>query len=266
MNAMEQINRRTWRARSSLRLYGRLDGYTDPGEAAAFSVIANDVEKGRVLDIGFGGGRTCALLAPRARAYIGIDYTPEMVELARSRYPQVDLVEGDARDMSRFPDGSFDVVVFSCNGIDSVDAEGRRAILRECSRVLSPSGVLLYSTFNRDGPGFRRRSNNRRVRVSANPARLGYEIAKYAVGGIVGWRRILAHRRHERVADDRSILLHKAHDFGILVHAISLSAVPQEAKAAGFHGAVRLIGMSGATVSPAAAGNEEYVHVLARKT
>jgi SAM-dependent methyltransferase len=265
MNAMERINRETWRADSSLRLYGSLEGFFDPGEEAAFAAFAADAHGGRVLDLGVGGGRTAGLLGPIARDYVGIDYTPEMVALSRSRFPDLTFEEADARDLSRFADGSFDCVVFSCNAIDSVDEDGRAKILAECARVLDDDGALYFSTFNRDGPGFRDRRNNRRIERTLNPVRLGYSAAKFFVGGMIGWTRIARWRAFERDDGDHAILLHKAHDFGILVHAASVAAIRKEVAAAGFKGAPKLFGVSGAAISGDDADDEEYVHVIVRK-
>ena len=265
MNAMERINRDTWRAASSLRLYGSLEGYFDPGEEAAFAAFAPDIRGKRVLDLGVGGGRTAGLLSPLAGDYVGIDYTPEMVAISRGRFPHLAFDEGDARDLSRYADGSFDCVVFSCNAIDSVDEDGRGMILRECARVLRDDGLLYYSTFNRDGPGFRDRRNNRQIERTLNPVRLGYSAAKFFVGGMIGWTRIARWRAFERDDGDHAILLHKAHDFGILVHAASIAAIRREVAAAGFEGAPKLFGVSGAHISGDHADDEEYVHVVVRK-
>lgn len=262
---MDQINRQTWRARSSLRLYAKLDGCFDAGEQVALDVIETDIRDKRVLDLGVGGGRTAGLLGPIASEYIGIDYTPEMVSICKERYPDLTFYEADARDLSRFADHTFDCVVFSCNAIDSVDATGRTRILNECVRVLVPGGVLLYSTFNRDGPGFRDRAINRQVEISGNPVRVGYSLAKYVVGGVLGWQRILRRASLEREAGDHSILLHKAHDFGILVYASTLKSIRAEVVASGLLAGPRLFGVSGIEILDDRADDEEYVHVVARK-
>jgi SAM-dependent methyltransferase len=50
-----------------------------------------------------------------------------------------------------FHDATFALATFSYNGIDSVDLEGRRAIMREVHRVLRPDGYFVFSTLNRHG-------------------------------------------------------------------------------------------------------------------
>src|SRR5690242_19270901 len=103
----------------------------------------------RVLDLGMRAGRTTAYLAPQAASYVGIDLAPNMVAACRQRFPQYPFDTGDAADLSRFSDSTFDVVVFSFNGIDYLQSdETRRACLRECHRVLSPGGVMILSVHN----------------------------------------------------------------------------------------------------------------------
>lgn len=107
----------------------------------------------RVLDLGVGAGRTAPYLADRASSYVGLDYSPAMIAACRRRFPaagaETDFVEGDAADLARFPDGSFDAVVFSFNGIDCLHPDdARHRCLREIERVLRPGGVAVISEHN----------------------------------------------------------------------------------------------------------------------
>lgn len=101
----------------------------------------------RVLDLGVGAGRTTAALAERSASYVGLDYAAAMVESCRTRFPDLDFVDGDASDLAMFRDNEFDVVVFSFNGIDCIiPAEGRSRCLAEIHRVLVPGGRLILSS------------------------------------------------------------------------------------------------------------------------
>ena len=55
------------------------------------------------------------------------------------------LVEGDMRDLSVFPDGSFDLIFHPCSNcfVDEI-----RSVWREAARVLRPGGVLLSGFSN----------------------------------------------------------------------------------------------------------------------
>lgn len=102
-----------------------------------------------VLDIGVGGGRTTEYLAPDAGQYLGIDYAPNMIEACRRRFPQYRFSVGDATNLSEIADASFDIVIFSFNGIDSIPTDtGRIAALREMARVVRPSGHAIISSHN----------------------------------------------------------------------------------------------------------------------
>ena len=101
-----------------------------------------------MLDLGVGAGRTSYTFAALVRTYIGIDYAPAMIEICRSRFGESGrqkFICLDAADLSKFGDSRFDLVLFSFNGIDCVELEKRRKILREVRRLLKPDGVFFFS-------------------------------------------------------------------------------------------------------------------------
>jgi SAM-dependent methyltransferase len=126
-------------------------GWQHPGEEVALEVAAPLVRSKRALDLGVGGGRTVGLLALLTDHYIGVDFSPEMVAACRARYPDKDFRVVDAREMSVFGDGSFDFVFFSYNGIDTVDESDRQKIYKEVHRVLTDTGIFVFSTLNKEG-------------------------------------------------------------------------------------------------------------------
>ena len=99
-----------------------------------------------VLDVGVGAGRTVPALSERS-LYVAIDFSRNMLRLAHTRFPTVSFVEADARAIP-FRDESFDVVLFSFNGIDSLDDDERQVVLGEVRRVLKPQGLFIYSRHN----------------------------------------------------------------------------------------------------------------------
>jgi SAM-dependent methyltransferase len=103
----------------------------------------------RVLDIGVGGGRTTPFLAGKASRYLGLDYANSMVEASQRRFPDVEFRCEDATKLDSISNASFDVVVFSFNGIDYVPTdEGRRNCFAEVFRVLVPGGKFIFSSHN----------------------------------------------------------------------------------------------------------------------
>lgn len=102
-----------------------------------------------VLDLGVGAGRTTPRLAAGAARYVGVDYAEAMVRYCRQAFPGLRFEALDATDLSAFAEASFDLVVFSFNGIDSIPSwDARQRCLTECARVLRPGGVLLLSVHN----------------------------------------------------------------------------------------------------------------------
>ena len=109
-----------------------------------------------ILDLGVGGGRTAEALGPSAASYIGSDYSPSMVEASRKRFPNLRFEVVDASDLSRFAAESFDVVLFSFNGLGELfPHERRQACHDEARRVLKPGGLWIFSLHNAGSLFFR---------------------------------------------------------------------------------------------------------------
>lgn len=108
----------------------------------------------RVLDVACGTGDLTHLFAKsKAAVVVGLDFTREMLEIARSKRDRlrpefaskVDYVEGDATKLP-FADASFDVVSIAF-GLRNVGEP--KTALREFARVLRPGGRLIVLEFDR---------------------------------------------------------------------------------------------------------------------
>lgn len=120
-------NRHFWRLRSAVREYQNQQGWLDDGERVAIEAVASELRGLPLLDIGVGGGRTTSLLRLLTDDYVGVDWSPEMVEVCRSNHPGADISQADARDLSAFASSTFKCVVFSFNGLDSIADHEERA-------------------------------------------------------------------------------------------------------------------------------------------
>lgn len=102
-----------------------------------------------VLDLGCGAGRTTSYIREMAGKVVGVDLSQALIEAAEEKYPDVDFKVMDAGKLD-FPDNSFDVVVFSYNGLCYVHPEEKRiTAIKEVNRVLKKDGIFIFSSFNR---------------------------------------------------------------------------------------------------------------------
>ena len=101
---------------------------------------------GEVLDAGMGPGRLTAELDQRGWTVWGVDGSPSMVALARTRVPEASERLLEARiERLPFGDDHFDAVV-STGVLGYVD--DLEVALRELTRVLRPGGRLVFSVGN----------------------------------------------------------------------------------------------------------------------
>jgi SAM-dependent methyltransferase len=274
----DEVNRQAW---SSARVIREFDAgssmarstWIDRGEQAAFLWVASRVRGAAALDVGVGGGRTVPLVRLLTDTYVAVDYLPEMVEMCRRSWPEVDVRVGDARNLDQFDTEQFGFVLFSFNGIDAVDHEDRSRVLAELHRVLTPDGLLVFSTHNKSGPTFGatpwRRAGppeddsalaiHRLLRSAAslvlNPA--------YYPRSIRNWRRL---RRHATGGPDWAVGPVEAHDFDLLLHFTTLSGQVDELDRAGFDTEAVFAPEGGRRVERGSdMSGIRYFHVVARK-
>ncbi|OFZ18503.1 MAG: 3-demethylubiquinone-9 3-O-methyltransferase [Bdellovibrionales bacterium GWB1_55_8] len=104
-------------------------------------------ENVEILDLGCGAGFLANSLSEHGYNVTGVDRSPGSLEVARQQdlTRRVRYQVGDAYDLG-FHSRSFDVVC----AMDLLEhVEDPAHVVRECARVLSPGGVLIFHTFNR---------------------------------------------------------------------------------------------------------------------
>lgn len=108
----------------------------------------------RVLDVPCGQGRHAHLLAESGYDVDGLDYSNELLAVARKRGsgPRLRYTRGDMRKMPARWTRRFDAVLnlFTSFGFFAHPAEDAR-VVTEFARVLKPGGVLVWHGGSRDG-------------------------------------------------------------------------------------------------------------------
>jgi ubiquinone/menaquinone biosynthesis C-methylase UbiE len=214
-----QHNFEQWQQETRCRMYRESTQLLD-SEAHIFRKLKATLQPRSILDIGVGCGRTTPALLDLCANYIGIDYSEYMITQCREIFPGVDFQVADARDLSRFDDGSFDLVVFSYNGLDCISPEDRVVALREFARVLSPQGVFVHSSHNLQG---RELANVRNpfayhlLDLGANPLTWPRKTAKYLLGIYHHYRL----RSAERSGDGWAVVNDRTNRFRELMYYIT---------------------------------------------
>jgi SAM-dependent methyltransferase len=108
----------------------------------------------RILDSGGGPGKWTIWLLQRGHRVVLGDISPRMLEIARREIAAAgvdadEVIELDARDLSQFGDGEFDVVLSLGPLYHLLDAADRGRAVREARRVLRPGGLLLATVMTR---------------------------------------------------------------------------------------------------------------------
>jgi SAM-dependent methyltransferase len=126
----------------------------DRREVARLMEVIGAPSGARVLDVPCGQGRHAHLLAEAGFDVDGLDYSPDLLALARSRGTGARLryTRGDMRRLPARWTGRFDVVLnlFTSFGFFAEPSDDRR-VLAEFARVLAPGGTLVWHGGDRDG-------------------------------------------------------------------------------------------------------------------
>jgi len=110
-----------------------------------------DLAGAAVLCLASGGGQQGPVLSAAGAAVTVLDNSPRQLsrdqEVAAREELAIRTVLGDMRDLSVFPDASFDVVF---NPVSNVFCPDLAPVWRESSRVLRPGGILMSGFMNPD--------------------------------------------------------------------------------------------------------------------
>jgi SAM-dependent methyltransferase len=126
----------------------------DRHEVARLMDITGLPSGARLLDVPCGQGRHAHLLAEAGFDVDGLDYSADLLAVAKRRGtgPRLRYTRGDMRAMPAKWTGRFDAVLnlFTSFGF-FIDPAEDRAVIAEFARVLAPGGTLIWHGGNRDG-------------------------------------------------------------------------------------------------------------------
>jgi len=103
----------------------------------------------KVLGLASGGGQQCPILAALGAEVTVFDNSPKQLQqdqaVSDAHGLGIKTVQGDMRDLSVFPDASFDLIFNPCSILFVDDI---RTVWKECFRVLKPGGILMTGFIN----------------------------------------------------------------------------------------------------------------------
>lgn len=97
----------------------------------------------RVLEVGCGMGDLLAAVQPKRG--VGVDFSREMIQRARAKYPNLEFIEADAHDLSAIRE-TFDVIVLSDLVNDLWDVQ---RVLEEIKALCQPHTRILLNFYSR---------------------------------------------------------------------------------------------------------------------
>ena len=218
-----------------------------------------------MLDLGVGAGRTAFTFGAICRQYVGVDYVPRMIELSRERVGESERCRfevGDARDLSRFADGEFDVVLFSFNGMDNISHGDRMLVLREVRRVLRENGTFFFSSHSLNVFPFRYVTPDVGWRTPVRALR-------FRRGALSRYLKLRLANRHIDVAAARArgwqLVVDDAHGYQMHVYYVAPSEQFRQLKESGF-AIDAVLGLDGRDLTDPERARDHWIHYLCRRT
>ena len=109
-----------------------------------------NMENPKILDVGAGTGRYTVALANEGYDVTAVELVQHNVGIIKQKGSSAKVYKGNAKKLSRFEDGSFDVVLMFGPMYHLCSFEDKLKALKEGKRVLKPGGRLLVAYFMND--------------------------------------------------------------------------------------------------------------------
>jgi ubiquinone/menaquinone biosynthesis C-methylase UbiE len=226
-------------------------------EITLFEIAAPDYTGKIMVDIGIGGGRTTEFLLPKCSKYMGFDYSETMIVEALKRFPETDLKVGDARNMDFISDNFADFVLFSYNGIDSVNNEDRGLILKECYRILKAGGSFAFSCHNAGYKYFDKMPWQQ-------PLKYDYYYFKHILKVLLNLSRINRLKKQNQYSENYSIIIDEAHFYSLFHYYVKPAYQVEVLEAMGFDN-IKIIGKDGKIVDSHNTAESDFLYYYCKK-
>ncbi len=225
-NQISHINKLSFARADVVRYYQNTEVLTK-AETVLFEKLSPKIKDSKILDIGVGGGRTTKYLLPLSRDYTGVDYVAQYAEETGEKYPDANVLWGDARDLKDFEDETFDFVLFSFNGLDSVSNDDRLKALKEIFRVLKTGGIFMFSSHNRDYQYFNKFPWQQKIHFSLS----------YLIFNLHCLYHLPNHfklKKHEIHTEDYAVINDGDHRYSLLLYYINIEKQIKQLNNIGF--------------------------------
>ena len=95
---------------------------------------------GKILDVGCGNGVDCMYVKNKGFKIVGVDMSEKMLDIARSKYPEIEFRLGDMRSL-QFDQNEFDGIIASCSLIH-IPKKDIPKTLGQFTRFLKHGGAI----------------------------------------------------------------------------------------------------------------------------
>jgi len=253
---------------ANLNVYNQVaHEYTDykltPSEIKILERFKEKWHTTNMLDIGVGTGRTSYTFSVLVDQYHGIDYSTSMINRCKqiiNEHNSCRLDVQDATDLSALYGNDYDFIMFSLNGIDSVEHDKRIQILSEVAKVLNKDGYFFFSTHSLYSFPFE-------VRLpTINLKNLAFSSYYW----LKAFKQYLRLKWHYRGVDEKSVLeknnetlITGDHDFKMGIYHIKPDQQVKQLQEAGYE-VVTAYNQSGDIIDPMTDQSNSYIYYLCK--
>lgn len=111
--------------------------------------LSSNIKDGdKILDVGCGNGRLLEALVDRKVEYLGLDQSPNLIDLAQKNYPNYDFRIGDLLDLGQIEEHNFDWVFCLAVFHHLPSNKLRIQALKQLRNKVNTQGRVIISTWN----------------------------------------------------------------------------------------------------------------------